>query len=335
MMYALPGHKLAARLLCVIFVLGYGGFHSRDSVAQEVSTSPQNNSPVEIKPEIVSIVVPGAGTFGGDVAMRAEVYRPAGTGPFPMVIFSHGRAADRLDRANLQHPIPKGHVGYWLMKGFAIVAPVRIGYGETGGPDRENSGAVFDTFGTCTSRPDFRNLAKVTAQATMAAVSWAREQSWVDRNHLLLEGQSVGGFATVATAALQPPGVVGYINFSGGAAGFPDRAPNRSCAPEQMKDVMAEFGITTTIPGLWLYAENDHFWGADAPHRWFDAFVSGGSTAEFVDAGELPGRDGHQLLYYGGKRWSVHLDRFVKRLGLTSVVDSTAGSNKGPYTDVR
>ena len=44
--------------------------------------------------------------------MRAEVYKPTGPGPFPTLIFSHGRAADRLDRANLKTPIPKGHVRY-------------------------------------------------------------------------------------------------------------------------------------------------------------------------------------------------------------------------------
>ncbi|TKC86056.1 dipeptidyl aminopeptidase [Trinickia terrae] len=308
-------NTFARLLLGSVLVLALGSSYPPYSVAAEASASAQNLSPADIKPEIVSIVVPGAGAFGGDIAMHTEVYKPAGTGPFPTLIFSHGRSSDGLERARLEHPIPKGHVRYWLMKGFAIVAPVRVGYGETGGPDRENSGARFDSFGNCTSRPEFREVAKATAQATLAAVNWAREQPWADKNRILLEGASVGGLATVATAASRPPGVVGYINFSGGAGGLPERAPDHSCGPDEMKAVMAELGATATIPGLWLYAANDHFWGPDAPRKWYDAFEAGGSPAEFVNAGELSGRDGHFLLNYGGKMWSVPVDRFVKQFG--------------------
>ncbi|MEX3959905.1 alpha/beta hydrolase family protein [Trinickia sp. EG282A] len=297
------------------------GFATQPSLADEASASavaPVSATSVSraaVEPEIVSITVPSVGAFGGDVAMHTEVYKPAGDGPFPTLIFSHGRAADGLDRAKLAHPIGNGHVRYWLAKGFAIVAPVRVGYGKTGGPDIEDSGSWFDSFGTCRSRPDYRKLARVTAQETSAAINWARAQTWVDSKRIVLEGGSVGGFATVATAATHPSGVIAYINFAGGAGGLPDRSPGHSCDPEQMKEVMAELGKTTALPGIWLYAENDHYWGPEAPRRWFDAFVSGGSPAEFVNPGELAGHDGHFLLSYGGKMWSVPVDRFVKQFG--------------------
>ncbi|WP_254439668.1 dienelactone hydrolase family protein [Pandoraea iniqua] len=269
----------------------------------------------EIKPEIVAIPMPGAGTFGGDVSMRAEVYKPSGTGPFPVLIFEHGRSGDPLVRAKLDHPILQGHVRFWLRKGFAIVAPIRVGYGATGGPDRENSGASFGNAGECKRRPDFRQLWKVTSEANLAAVNWTRAQPWADKDRIVLEGRSVGGFTTVATAAARPPGVVAYINFSGGAGGSPDKAPGHSCDPEQMKAIYGEMGKTTTIPGLWLYAKNDQYWGPDAPKGWFDAFAAGGSPVQFVHTDDLPGHDGHMLLTYGGKMWSVPLDKFLKQVG--------------------
>ena len=292
-----------------------GGALCSNTVAQEAAASTQTLAPRDIVPEIVSIPVPGAGSFGSEIAMRTEVYKPSGAGPFPVLVFSHGRAADRLERAQLEHPILKGHVGYWLQKGFAVVAPIRVGYGPTGGPDREYSSGKFDSFGTCTTKPDFRAVANATAQATLAALDWVRAQPWADKERLVLEGQSVGGFATTATVARQPPGVIAYINFAGGDGGYPERAPGHSCDPDQMKDVMTELGKTTTIPGIWLYARNDLFWGPDVPRQWFDAFVAGGDRAEFVDAGELPGHDGHKLLNYGRKMWSVPVDRFMKQLG--------------------
>lgn len=322
----IPGYARCIVALGLGLLMAYGVLTSNSIAAAETSGSVDTPTPASVlapasapgpvEPEIVSIAVPGAGTFGGDIAMRAEVYKPAGPGPFPTLIFSHGRTADRIDRANFKNPIPKGHVRYWLAKGIAVVAPIRIGYGATGGPDLETAGATFNSTGMCTSRPDFRHLAKVTQDVTLIALAWTRTQPWVDRNRIILEGQSVGGFATVATVAAQPSGVIGYINFAGGAAGWPEGAPGHSCDQAQLREVMGELGKTTKIPGLWLYAKNDRYWGPDAPGEWHQAFVSGGSSAEFIHTAELPGHDGHALMYYGGKLWSVHVDRFVKQLGL-------------------
>ena len=306
---------LVAGLLATL--IGHGLFCSIPAEAAEALAQTTASISGSVEPEIVSITVPGAGTFGGDIDMRAEVYKPAGNGPFPTLIFSHGRAADRLDRANLKYPIPKGHVRYWLAKGIAVVAPIRVGYGATGGADQEASGAFINATGVCTSKPDFPHLVKVTRDITLTALAWTRAQPWVDKDRIILEGQSVGGFATIATVAAQPPGVIGYINFAGGAAGWPDRAPGHSCDQEQLREVIGELGKTAKIPGLWLYAKNDQYWGPDAPNEWYRAFAAGGSPAEFIHAAELPGRDGHLLMYYGGKLWSVHVDRFVKALGLS------------------
>ncbi|AVS60433.1 dipeptidyl aminopeptidase, partial [Paracidovorax avenae] len=74
---------------------------------------------------------------GREVDVATQVFRPGGPGPFPLVIFSHGRSADPAARAALQYPVPLGHVAYWLRQGVAVVAPIRPGYGATGGPDRE------------------------------------------------------------------------------------------------------------------------------------------------------------------------------------------------------
>ncbi|MGC7556516.1 hypothetical protein ACPWSG_24790, partial [Pandoraea pneumonica] len=67
-----------------------------DTSAPPASAAP---SQTDVKPEIVGIVVPGASTFGGDISMHTEVYKPAGNGPFPVLIFEHGRAGDPLVRA--------------------------------------------------------------------------------------------------------------------------------------------------------------------------------------------------------------------------------------------
>jgi len=281
------------------------------TAAAQTQTQPSASIPGQR----ITIPVPGGGVFGADISMATVVFLPPGAGPFPVVLFSHGRSGDSKVRADMRNPIPTWHARYWVDRGVAVVAPMRVGYGETGGPDRENSGARYDLLGNCNSRPNFKGLAEQTDRALLSALDWVRRQSWADSDHILLEGVSVGGFATVAMASTRPAGVIGYINFSGGAGGSPERSPGRSCDPDQMRDVMAEFGKTVNVPGLWLYAGNDLYWGGEAPQNWYRAFAAGGSKAQMLAVPELPGQDGHMLLARGRRLWQRDLDRFAQSLG--------------------
>ena len=74
-------------------------------------------------PQEVSIPLPGGGLFGSTLDMPALLYRPAGDGPFPVLLFSHGRAGSTQERHQLKHPLGRSQIAYWLAKGFIIVAP--------------------------------------------------------------------------------------------------------------------------------------------------------------------------------------------------------------------
>jgi pimeloyl-ACP methyl ester carboxylesterase len=217
-----------------------------------------------VQPQVLKISIKGAGVLGGDVAMVTHLYKPEGTEPFPVVVFSHGRSAEVTQRNNLKYPIPVGHGNFWLRKGFAVVAPVRPGYGQSEGMDREDAGSNWRR-GRCTGEPNFLYLANVSGEAVFATLDWVRAQPWANKEKILLVGVSVGGLSSAGVAAKGPPGVVGYINFVGGGGGSPQESPGRSCKPENLTKVFAEFGKTTRMPSLWLYAENDLYWGADAP----------------------------------------------------------------------
>ncbi|MCY1167519.1 MAG: dipeptidyl aminopeptidase [Pseudomonadota bacterium] len=264
------------------------------------------------RPEIIKLPL----LIDGSVReVTTHLYKPEGAGPFPLVIFSHGRAAARADRAKLQYPVLVGHANYWLRKGVAVLAPVRPGYGETGGADREDSFSRWSG-NTCTSNPDFMTVARNARQVVVAVHAWSVQQPWVRKDRILLEGQSVGGLTTVAASVLNLPGVIADVNFAGGAGGYPDVSPGKSCKPENLTSTYAELGKEAKIPSLWFYAENDQYWGPEAPRQWHEAFKAGGSDTQFVQTGPLPDHDGHSLLTYGGKLWSVPLDAFVRKVGL-------------------
>ena len=150
----------------------------------------------DLTPAIVSIPLPAfQGTEAG--GMTTQVFLPEGKAPFPVVIFSHGRAPTAEGRANLKIPVLPGHVGYWQAKGFAVVAPIRPGYGATGGPDREASGVRWDQENRCGGKPDLPGALNRAAFAVRNAVDWARTQSWARNDRILLVGQSVGGMTSV------------------------------------------------------------------------------------------------------------------------------------------
>lgn len=263
----------------------------------------------------MKIPIKGAGTFGGEIDIVSHLYRPLGDGPFPVVIYSHGRSGVKNQRWDLKYPVPVGHGNFWLRKGFAVIAFVRPGHGESGGVDREASGTTGFGAG-CRGIANFPQVAKSAGQAVLANLDWLRTQSWARTENILLAGNSVGGLTTIGVSALNPPGVVGAINFAGGAGGSPDVSPTRSCQPERLAEAFREFGKTSQHPSLWLYAENDLYWGADAPKEWHQAFAVGGSKTSFVMTSAVPDtEDGHQLLLRGGRLWSPHVKKFVEELG--------------------
>lgn len=266
------------------------------------------------EPSIVEIEVPAIGDLPA-TKMPAELFVPAGVGPFPVVVYSHGRASKPEDRAQLKQPIPRGHAGYWMGKGFAVVAPIRPGYGVTGAVDRERSGTQVRKDGSCGGEQRLAAASAAAGGAVRAAIDWSRRQPWAMKDRIVLVGTSVGGLATVAAAAERPAGVIGFVDFSGGAAGYPKERPGASCGEVGLTEVFRRAGRGVRVPNLWLYAENDRFWGQQAPRAWHAAFAAGGSPTQFVMTAPVPGEDGHQLMLRGGRLWSAHVDPFVTGLG--------------------
>ena len=261
--------------------------------------------------DIIHIPAAGAGPHG----MAAAVFRPQGDAPLPVLVYSHGRAGTSPERQRAKLLELRGHVLYWLRKGFAVVAPLRPGYGETGGIDGEDSGVRYDVFGNCWGPPDFGRAAAAAVRPTAATLAWVRTQPWADAHRIVLAGSSMGGLASAATAASNPDGVIAYINFAGGTGGDGGRAPSHSCGSEDMTALMAAYGRSTHVPSLWLYAENDLYWGAEWPREWHRAFATGGSPTTFVMTEPLPNSDGHQLLARGMRLWTAHVDAFLTGLG--------------------
>ena len=115
--------------------------------------------------------------------------------------------------------------------------------------------------------------AAAAAMAIRATLTWVREQPWADAKRIVLAGASMGAWRPIASASTNPDGVVAYINFSGGTGGSGERRPEHSCGSETMEALMAAYGRTTRVTSLWLYAQNDSYWGANWPREWHSAYA--------------------------------------------------------------
>jgi dienelactone hydrolase len=233
------------------------------------------------------------------------IFRDSGRAKAPFVILSHGRSGSAERRATLGRARYASNSSYFISKGFAVFVPTRVGYGISEGPDVEWSGPC--------ARRDFRAVFEAGAAQVLAVIDYVKAQSYVDPRRGLLVGQSFGGAISVAVASRNVPGIVGAINFAGGSGGDPEASPENPCAESTLRRVLADYGRTSRIPSLWLYSENDRYWGRDNPLAWFEAFRAKGGTADFV---QLPAfkSDGHGSFVGNRSAWSAAVEKFLASL---------------------
>jgi hypothetical protein len=68
---------------------------------------------------------------------------------------------------------------------------------------------------------------------------------------------------------------------------------------------------------LWLYWENDLYWGAENPKDWSQSWAKGGGQVEFH---QLPpsGKDGHSGFSQDMDHWAPLAEAFLSKLGFTT-----------------
>ncbi|MDB5644093.1 MAG: dienelactone hydrolase [Hyphomicrobiales bacterium] len=225
----------------------------------------------------------------------------------PFMILNHGRSPTAEGRAKFGRAVFRDQTRYFVQLGYAVFLPTRVGYGVTGGPDVESSGA-------CNAKDYAAALAPAVAQVA-AAVTYAQAQDYVDGSRGVVMGASVGGFTTIAASAASLRGVKAAVNFAGGAGGDPDHRTGAPCQPERIAATYGAYGARSHVPTLWLYAPNDRYWGASYPKQWFSQFVAQGGRGEFV---ALPpsGEDGHLAFTRDMESWKPSVAAFLRKAGL-------------------
>jgi dienelactone hydrolase len=235
--------------------------------------------------------------------IKVTIVRDDAKANSPFLILNHGRGATREINAARSVASFNANARYFVSKGFAVFMPLRVGYGETGGPNVEFAGKC--------DAENYPPVYEAAAAQTVTVVQYAKTLPYIDRANGLVIGQSFGGTTAIAIAAKSMKGVRATINFAGGGGGRPDTDPEQPCGVDRMTALFASYGATTKIPTLWLYSENDKYWGATIPRTWFDAFVGRGGNGRFVKL--PPYKDnGHPIFTGDPDAWKPAFEDFLR-----------------------
>ena len=225
--------------------------------------------------------------------MFAYLVRPVGDGPFPLVIMNHGVSLNRADRGFYPLVEFRDAAKWFAKRGYLVVAPVGTGYGAAAidMPEHGLYGPFFSKVGKC-SNPNFRTPGLAVAQVDLWIIDYMTAEKRIVPKDVIVVGQSAGGWAAIALSSLNPPQVKAIIVFAGGRGGRVDGKPNNNCAPDKLVEATGEFGRTSRVPMLWIYIENDTFFGPALSKRMHEAFTTAGGKAEYHLVRPF-GDDGH------------------------------------------
>lgn len=287
------------RTLAAASLLLFAGLFAPSRADDQVASRP-------IQEEIWALSLP--------LPMFAYVVRPVGDGPFPLVIMNHGVSLNPTDRGFFPLVEFRDAAMWFARRGHLVVAPVGSGYGAVAHdlPELGLYGPFFSKIGKCTN-PNFRDAGLAVALVDLWIIEYLTREKMTMPKDVIVVGQSAGGWAALALSSQNPPAVRAIITFAAGRGGRVDGKPNNNCAPEKLVEAIGEFGRAARVPTLWIYAENDTFFGPDLSRRMHDAYTGAGGKAEYH---MLPpfGSDGHFLIGSADSipLWAPLVSRFLE-----------------------
>ncbi|MCO7262339.1 alpha/beta hydrolase family protein [Dickeya zeae] len=212
---------------------------------------------------------------GEPATLDAFVTRPVTTDRLPIVLITNGSSfSEAYDRMTAAPAEFSSTAIAFARHGYAAVTVLRQGYGQSSGP------AEYD--GSSCNAPRHERAGEIDKNNITAALDAIRRQPWASENQAILAGMSSGGFAVMATSAVNPTGVQAVINFDGGRGAIGGTDGKSFCDKAGLLKAFELYGRTARLPTLWLYAENDKAFSPDVAREMLNAYQRGGGNATFI-----------------------------------------------------
>jgi dienelactone hydrolase len=238
----------------------------------------------------------GALTLGG------LLYKPAGPGPFPAVLYNHGSAPGMMNNQAFDAIAPR-----FAARGWVFFAPYRRGQGLSAqaGPYIVDQLAAANKQGGPPARSVemVRLLEGDHLSDQLAALAWLRKASFVRPERIAVAGNSFGGIETVLGAERES--YCAAVDAAGGAETW-DSSP-------ELQAAMTRAVRNAKAPIFFFQAEND--FNLSPTHVLSAAMKDAGKPfeAKIYPAFGSSHRDGHAFAYRGAATWFDDVFRFLER----------------------
>jgi len=250
----------------------------------------------------------------GKLHLKAYLWKPAGPGPFPAVLFNHGSGGDDADHT-AGMPITQAAsvlAPFFVKHGYVFLYPFRRGHG----PSASQASFMQDVLRReerangkeARQHLHFKLLTTDQLDDVMASLALLKTVPGVDAQRIAVVGHSFGGLLTLL-AAERDNGIRAAVTFAAGA-NFWEHSPEvRQRLLTAIRNAHAAIMLN--------HAEND--FSTAAGHDLsaeLERLHKPGVLKIYPPVG-LKAEDGHNLLYEDIPAWESDvfefLDRHVKR----------------------
>ena len=235
---------------------------------------------------------------GAAFEFETTLFKPPGDGPFPLLIMNHGK--ERGDPHKQKRDRFLAISREFVKRGYAVAIPMRRGFSRSTGS--------YTDFGC-----NMAENGRLQADDIEAALTALIKISWIDREQIIVGGQSYGGLAAMAFGMRPFPGVRALLNFSGGL-----RIDGQGCDwKNSLVQAFASYSKNTSLPSLWFYGENDSYFDHNLAKRLYSAYQSAGFTPQLHAFGKFK-NDAHGMAgsHDGVSIWLPETESFLHRVGL-------------------
>ena len=238
----------------------------------------------------------------GTLTLEGVVYKPAGNGPFPAVVYNHGSAGGMLSQMAFDSLGP-----VFARRGWVFFGPYRRGQGlsASAGPyigDQISAAMKAGGF-SAGEATMIRLLSGDHLDDQLAALAWLRTQPFVNRRRVAVAGTSFGGIETLLGA--ERADYCAAVDAAGAAQSWSDT--------HALHTLMLDAVRRARAPIFFMQAAND-----------YDLSPSRALAAAMKDAGKefelkiyppygKSVEDGHAFGYFGSAVWGEDVFRFLNK----------------------
>ena len=245
----------------------------------------------------------------------AYVVRPVGNGPFPLAVMNHGVSLNPVERGFFPLVEFRDAAMWFARRGYLVVAPTGPGYGAAAldAPEHGLFAVFYSKIGQC-ENPNFHDAGMAAALLDKWIIEYMTDQKLAAPGNAIVIGQSAGGWAAIALSSQNLPSVKAIVAFAAGRGGRVGGKPNNNCNPDKLVEATAAFGRTARVPMLWIYIENDTYFGPELSRRMHAAYTDAGGSAEYYLMPPF-GSEGHIFIDSPDSipQWSPLVSQFLDK----------------------